>query len=206
MDVQIYHGADIAWKDLDACRVQAELWATDPPKLVLENRVADLARQWKIESMLDIGCGCGRYYQAIRPQKYIGIDQSIPFFTIANEKYGPDATFVRARAEEVILHEQFDLGIMIHVLQHVHDPAGFLLEMLQRFNCDRWCFTILTVPGDTRKIFNINEYEAALALPVKEAETVLANLNDLGYSIENFEFQNSVGVEEAREMLVWTKK
>jgi len=198
--IAIYPGAERAWLDAEACEVQAEAWLMDEAKLRLVNRVVELARGWDVQSVLDIGCGSGQYCGALGVPRYVGIDQSEAMLRAA--RFGPNADFIRGAAEDVALTERFDLGLVMHVVQHTKNAKAFLRLVLGKFHCNRWVFTMLTVSGTRGRTFNIGEYQAAYALPLAKAQ---AMVQSLGLIIEGTELDPSVGVRDAQELLVWGK-
>lgn len=201
MTIEIWSGASTVWRSLEACRIQAEQWAMDEAKKALEQRVVELAVSWGVKSVLDIGCGTGRYFLCLGcPEDYVGIDQSPQMLTVAEELCN-GATFIRARAETIMVPKAFDLGLVMHVAQHVADPLKFLRSILAQYQCRHWIFTVLTVPGEEEKMFNIDEEAAALALPIDYVKGLICTL---GPRISGFEEQLAVGVAEARELLAWT--
>ncbi len=205
----IYPGAGFAWQDLIACAEQAALWSVDPAKYELEALIANkVYYEWASKSVLDIGCGVGRYGLTLPVDMvdlYVGIDQSLPMITIAEYKMsksnGIAYKLIRAKAEEISISSPFDLGIMMHVLQHLDNPSEFLAEILQRYNCHRWCFTFLTWPGESTKLLNIGDGVAANARPMSEIQSIVKAVN---LDIEEYSVQKAVGVNDAQELLFWT--
>lgn len=200
-----YVGAAVAWTDLEGCSTQDKLWEEDPTKLATEQVVADKMQEWRAKSVLDLGCGVGRYASALHYDRYVGIEQSLSMHTVADGKFAgnPYVTLIRARAEEVrVFPNNFDVGIVMHVTQHIINPKAFLLQLFMLHQCKRWIFTLLTVPGTEVKYFNIGELVAACALPIETARELA---NSLGKFIGGFTEEPSVGVEEARELIFWTE-
>jgi SAM-dependent methyltransferase len=201
-----YVGAHLAWLDVVGCAEQAQMWAIDPAKVEIEQRVAHLMYyEWGAKSVLDVGCGCGRFALQLPHERFVGIDQSLPMITVAEKKVAEaekhaNCTFIRARAEHIKLDETFDLGIAMHVTQHLVEPEGFMKQVIANYKCKRWCFTMLMVPEGGPKLFNIGKFEAACA---RTEADVMKIVNSLPLKIEGQETQQASGVEEAREMIFW---
>ncbi len=200
-----YIGAAVVWRDLVACAKQAALWEIDPAKRATEVLIAHkMYYEWAAKSVLDIGCGVGRYALVLPYEEYTGIEQSLAMITVADADLAgkPNVRLIRARAEEIsLVPNKFDLGIVMHVTQHLHDPLDFMRRIFELHQCKRWCFTVLTVPGSEKKYFNIGTQLAACAIPVSMAEELVKRL---GREIAGVEIEQAVGVEEAREMIFWT--
>jgi 2-polyprenyl-3-methyl-5-hydroxy-6-metoxy-1,4-benzoquinol methylase len=196
-----YEGAARAWLDLTTCETQVVGWASDKPKNDIEYFVADKAREWNCRSILDVGCGGGRFAQVMDFDQFLGIDQSINMVMVAEKLVKkPGASFIRARAEEILIPENFDLGIAMHVLQHLKDPEMFMRRMFQNFFCKRWCFTVLMTPKDEIEYYNIGSEVAACARPlIQVTELVEA----LPFAIEDYEIMQSSGVPTASEVVFY---
>ncbi len=79
--------------------------------------------------ILDIGCGTGDMLASLKPSFGLGIDISERMIERANQKYAGRARI--SFATENLLSrtapfENFDVVIMIDVLEHLADPAKFL--------------------------------------------------------------------------------
>ena len=86
------------------------------------------------ERILDLGCGNGRLFSALRDKnvKYVGIDSSERLIEIANSKYqGEDAKFMVIEALRLPFSENsFNEVFSIAVLHHIPSD-GFRLEFLE---------------------------------------------------------------------------
>lgn len=85
-------------------------------------------------SVLDIGCGSGRWIPIVdgKGATITGVDLNHP--NIANHKKNwPRHHFFVANAEremfELLKSESFDLAILSHILEHVTDPASFMRNL-----------------------------------------------------------------------------
>lgn len=80
----------------------------------------------KVNSVVDLGCGVGRYYQCLKGiTKYQGYDQSIEM--VMNAKFSnKDASFACVDITNFQSDEKFDTGVCIDVAYHQKDPIGFM--------------------------------------------------------------------------------
>lgn len=79
----------------------------------------------EFESMVDIGCGPGKYAGMARG-KYLGIDSSPSFIATCQQRYRDDQTkqFVQADATTLTLSERYDLAFLNSVLHHLTDDEA----------------------------------------------------------------------------------
>jgi SAM-dependent methyltransferase len=94
---------------------------------------ADIARQYQIQSLLDLGCGMGATYNLFRREginlQYVGIDVTEGFIETAQELY-PDAEFKIGRIEDIPYPDSsFDMVSCRCVLEHLPDPDPAIREM-----------------------------------------------------------------------------
>jgi ubiquinone/menaquinone biosynthesis C-methylase UbiE len=90
----------------------------------------DLVGQCQNQTILDVGCGTGRYLELLNPNnKKFGIDQSNEMLEIARHKI-PDAHFQNASAESLPFDSNsFDLVYSVRVLQHIRNQEKAINEM-----------------------------------------------------------------------------
>jgi SAM-dependent methyltransferase len=69
-------------------------------------------------SVLDVGCGFGRYAPLVGGTSYTGIDLSADMLRSAREKR-PDGRFVRVPLDAFAPSHQYDLVLAIEVLMHL---------------------------------------------------------------------------------------
>jgi SAM-dependent methyltransferase len=108
-----------------------------------------LARQIDASSMLDVGCGEGYMLETLAEggvtASLRGVDLSAPAIEDASARLGARATVeVRDARELIDMGEQFDLVMMLEVLEHIPEPAQMLpiLEQLTRR------YLLLSVPWE----------------------------------------------------------
>jgi trans-aconitate methyltransferase len=88
-------------------------------------------------SILDIGCGCGAYYELCKVEfpllKYTGVDYSEDAITIASNKWAYSEFFVRDYKELTPEYvKQFDLihlGALLDVLPNGDEALEFILSL-----------------------------------------------------------------------------
>lgn len=91
----------------------------------------------KPNSILDIGCGCGAYYELCRKEfpwlKYTGVDYSEEAITLASNKWSHSEFFVKDYKELTPEYvKQFDLihlGALLDVLPNGDEALEFILSL-----------------------------------------------------------------------------
>ena len=197
--VTSYIGAVKAWDDQEACKVQSDLWAEDKNKLAVERSVALLLQSYGADSVLDLGCGCGRFALACTYKRYLGIDQSLNMVELAqmNTRKIAGCKFLNEDVLNYSLTAWFDIAILIHVLQHTTDPELFIKRVLDNYGATRWIFTILVNDGHEPIALNIGDEIAARALTRKQARDLAHKFFIVTYTQELL----GVGVEDVKEIL-----
>jgi SAM-dependent methyltransferase len=67
----------------------------------------------RASSVLDLGCGTGRFAASLRGKRVFGVDPARPMLDIARSREGGDwVTWVEADARDVHLGQRFDLVVM----------------------------------------------------------------------------------------------
>lgn len=78
--------------------------------------------KYKPKSILDVGCGSGRFFQIYKDKginKIVGVDISGRTIKIAKRLH-PDVKLIKARIENIKFdYKSFDLAISVRTLQHV---------------------------------------------------------------------------------------
>jgi len=76
------------------------------------------------ERVLDLGCGCGGFSQAV-PGDYLGIDPDPDYIAFARWRFGsPRRRFATLRLEDLDPREPFDKAIMVNCLHHLSDAQA----------------------------------------------------------------------------------
>ncbi len=117
--------------------------------------VLDQLKQLSFNSLIDIGCGDGRFlrevYQQYPGKTLLGIDYSERAIQISR-LMNPDLDY---RCTDIInnpINKRFDLATMIEVLEHIlpDDLGQFLQAAAKLINNQGWL--ILTVPHENKKL------------------------------------------------------
>jgi ubiquinone/menaquinone biosynthesis C-methylase UbiE len=97
-----------------------------------------VAETFPAESLLDAGCGDGRFLAAVarrpnRPARLVGCDISERILQTAREtvaREGATAEFVRANLEALpFADEAFDRVLSVQVIEHLLDPPAGIAEL-----------------------------------------------------------------------------
>src|SRR3989338_6704681 len=100
----------------------------------------DLCRQEEIDlstaRVLEIGCGNGFYTQLLKEQgvnRYLGVDITDTLFPVLTERF-PGFQFVRRDVTVDLLDCEFDLILMIDVIEHIvsEEKLDFAMSNVQR--------------------------------------------------------------------------
>lgn len=91
----------------------------------------------KPKSILDIGCGCGSYYELIRRFdsniKYVGVDYSVDAIDIAKQKWNHDDFYVKNYSEltpdYVSSFDLIHMGALLDVLPNADEVLEFILSL-----------------------------------------------------------------------------
>ncbi len=86
------------------------------------------------ERLLDVGCGMG-YFLARAQQagwRVRGCDTSEPWVHMTNERVGDEVASVGELSSAIAPDERFELITAWDVIEHVHDPVGFLKDLRSR--------------------------------------------------------------------------
>lgn len=103
---------------------------------------------FKPESILEIGCGTGAILQELQSRNigntYTGIDYSEEAISyVKNNSEDIDALTDDITSRDFSLDVHYDLVLLIHVLQHLEDPAAILKHILMKV---RFSYLIIEIP------------------------------------------------------------
>jgi 2-polyprenyl-3-methyl-5-hydroxy-6-metoxy-1,4-benzoquinol methylase len=105
--------------------------------------------------VLEIGCGTGYYTQLLAEQgvsSYVGIDITDIFFPDLKKEY-PGYSFLRQDITGEIVNGEYDLILMIDVIEHITQPEKLstALSQVKRSLSTGGLFIIAPVPKKGRK-------------------------------------------------------
>lgn len=94
--------------------------------------VKSFLKPYKDMTVLDVGCGYGRFAPFFSPKKYKGYDFSGEMIRLARKEY-PKYDFFVADADEYVPEEKFDL-IFAVMLTNTLDTEEFISRMVAKAN------------------------------------------------------------------------
>lgn len=85
-----------------------------------QKEIEEILKGIDYSSVVDIGCGNGRWYPYFKDKKYSGIDISDKLISLAKQHY-PDGDFRAIKLEDIetVQHGKFDLAFVYTCLQHI---------------------------------------------------------------------------------------
>ena len=112
----------------------------------LYKRRVDLIRRYKKEgSLLDIGTGWGQFlFWAKHYYNVTGTEISQSAIRIAQEKYG--IALLKGELQDFEFSKQFDIITLLHVLEHLPDPAAVLRKCKELLKDDG--ILVVAVPNE----------------------------------------------------------
>jgi SAM-dependent methyltransferase len=97
---------------------------------------AELVARLPVDSLLDAGCGDGRYLATLpepRPRRIVGVDISeriLDAARVAVDAAGVDAELLQGNLESLPVEDDaFDLVLCVQVVEHLLEPARGLQEL-----------------------------------------------------------------------------
>jgi ubiquinone/menaquinone biosynthesis C-methylase UbiE len=109
------------------------IYAFQQPRLDLWNGSLDLAGLRGDEAVLDVGCGNGRYLEALHSRGHrgvvVGADLSAGMLQTARAAAGDGPLLVTDAQTMPFADASFDAALAMHMLYHVPDRAAALAEM-----------------------------------------------------------------------------
>lgn len=97
------------------------------------------------DSVLEIGCGSGRFSKKLKTKKYVGLEYSENAKEIAAQD-GIDIRNESLAYHAMSLKKPYDVVVSFQVLEHVSDPKGFIMSALSCLKPGG--LFILTVPSE----------------------------------------------------------
>ncbi len=100
------------------------------------------------DSILDLGCGTGAILRELQRRnigkRYTGIDYSEEAIAyLQQNSRGIDSMAADVASPEFCLEGRYDLVLIIHVLQHLEDPAAFLDAVLEKID---FSYLLIEIP------------------------------------------------------------
>lgn len=104
--------------------------------------------------VLEIGCGSGFYTQLLQEQgvsRYLGVDITDALFPTLTGRF-PNFQFIRRDITTDAIEGEFDLILMIDVIEHIVDEAklGFAMNSVQRCLAENGRFLVTPVADQGR--------------------------------------------------------
>jgi SAM-dependent methyltransferase len=163
---------DVAYADPSGLAARSSLYDFQQPYIDLKIEALELLAPLDGRVVGDVGCGDGRYIDALRSAgaRVVGIDLSIGM--LAGVQSPP--TLIAADAQSVPLTDaSLDVVMMMHMLYHVPDPAIAVAEASRVLRRDG---KLLVATNGRRHLAEMNE----LWLPLLDRTGLRAPLEDSG--------------------------
>lgn len=134
---------------------QAVSWSWGMHYLAGIEAVIAQLKKYHFESIIDIGCGDGRFLREVSNHfildKAIGVDYSTRAISLA-QAMNPNLDYRCLDITHQSLEERFDIATMIEVLEHIPPPNinAFLKEVATHINPNG--LLILTVPHENKTL------------------------------------------------------
>jgi 2-polyprenyl-3-methyl-5-hydroxy-6-metoxy-1,4-benzoquinol methylase len=105
--------------------------------------IADLQRRASLKRILDVGCGDGLFFDAL--SRFGEVDGLEPDATLLTDPRWRSRIHVGAIERGCVLPEQYDLVLMLDVLEHIADESEALAKL--RATLRPGGYALLTVPA-----------------------------------------------------------
>jgi len=140
--------------------IEAEWLALNARERV--NSIQSLLSRNAIEprSILDLGCGTGETIREMQRrsigQNYVGIDYSDEAIK-CHEDFSDNVHSFTADIvhDDFLLHQSFDIALLVHVLQHLKDPDACLKNIVRQVNMS---YMLVEVPMEDLILNKIPQY------------------------------------------------
>ena len=105
---------------------------TEPALPFVENILSSFPPDGTVRSILDVGCGFGSHLRLAYDKgwKCFGIEPSAHARSVIQERHGNDFFVVEA-ADHLLPHE-FDLVLLLDVIEHLREPYALLLTLFAK--------------------------------------------------------------------------
>lgn len=174
--MRVYDLAQAQWDSPAGCADLVEHFEHSTYKAEAERIVADMLRQLPHGTVIDLGCGPGRYVTALDTlyTRYTGYDTSLPLLAVARAG-NAERKNVEFRLWDIADGADYDAGGMPDVLlsidtsRHYHAPLALLDRILAGWPARTYVFSILHGPdraelinGQVTATADLERWQAAL--------------------------------------------
>lgn len=137
------------WDDPAQCIEMIQMWDDNAAKKNAEEMIA--CRAGNCGSLVDLGCGPGRFASVMQYDSYCGYDSSHTMISLAREVLGhkKDVEFAIADIFEFQSGAVYDTLLMNDVAQHQEDPIESILRVLSIWTAHRYLISLLV--GEERQ-------------------------------------------------------
>ena len=152
MSVNALPNAVSMWGSPDSIDKMLLNWAKDKDKLHMERNVASMVGEAGM--VADVGCGSGRYADALVYNHYYGFDSSPLMIDRARVAHLGNPRVVFSCVDVFKHHSlvQYDAALMIDVAQHMDDPFEAVKTFMSMWPAPIQIFTILA--GKAEDLYN----------------------------------------------------
>jgi 2-polyprenyl-3-methyl-5-hydroxy-6-metoxy-1,4-benzoquinol methylase len=150
--------------------------------------VLDQLKKFSFDSLLDVGCGDGRFLREISLRysdvRLLGIDKSKRAISLANA-INDFVTYKECNLLENSLNGDFDIATAIEVLEHIPpDKISVFLEAIAKSIKDKGCL-ILTVPH-VNKVVTDKHYQHFTGMDLRKLlEPFFIHINLIPFDVRS---------------------